>query len=252
MRLTILAGSAGLLMLALAAGAARAGDSASSNWTGSISAGADLTRGNSETMLYSGSFSVEKRTQVHEFKFTVEANYGESETTKSNGVKTTQANVNNAKAVAEYKWLFLRRTYLYLNTEINRDDIADIEYRLLVGPGLGYYLLKTDAHKLNSEAGVSYLHEKKSAADEDTLMARFAERYELAISKTSKLWEAAEYLVSFEGCEDYRFNCEVGIESVITEEWSLKLTLQDKYTSRPAAGKKQNDLTLKASISYKW
>ena len=85
---------------------------ASSNWTGSLSAGADLTRGNSETLLYNGSVTVEKRTEKHEFKVGLEANYGENETTQSNGVKTTSANVNNAKATAEYKWLFAGNAYL--------------------------------------------------------------------------------------------------------------------------------------------
>ena len=140
----------------------------------------------------------------------------------------------------------------YVKSEISHDDIADIEYRVLVGPGFGYYLLKSDAQNLNIEAGASYLHEKKSGIDDDKVMVRLAQRYELKIGKAAKLWESMEYMPSVEDYEDYLFNGEAGIESAITEQWSLKVTLQDKYTSRPAADKKQNDLTVKAAISYKW
>lgn len=254
MRSNMFSRLAGLVVVVGLAGviAAQAGDAASSNWTGSISAGADLTRGNSETLLYNGSVTVEKRTKFHEFKIGLEGNYGENETTQSNGVKITQANVNNARATAEYKWLFRGNAFLYVKGEISHDEIADIDVRVLVGPGLGYYVLRNDTQNLNVEAGASYLHERKGGTDDDRVLVRLAQRYELKIGKAAKFWEAVEYMPSVEDYEDFLFNGETGIESALTEQWSLKLTLLDKYSSRPAPGKKQNDLAVKTAISYKW
>ena len=45
---------------------------------------------------------------------------------------------------------------------------------------------------------------------------------------------------------------EAGIDTAISKHLSLRLVFQDMYASRPAAGKKQNDMRLMAGASYKF
>jgi hypothetical protein len=43
----------------------------------------------------------------------------------------------------------------------------------------------------------------------------------------------------------------VGIEAAMSERVSLRVVLQDKYDSTPAAGAKRNDLGLIAGLGFK-
>ena len=222
------------------------------SWSGSLSGGANITRGNSETMLYNGSALMEYKMTRHEFRIGAEVNYGENVVVQTNGARATQSNVDNAKCYAKYKWLFLGNAYLYGQFDLSRDDIAVIEYRLLVGPGLGFYLVKNDQNKLALEGGCSYLREKKSGIEDDKITLRLAQRYDLKLSETAKAWESIEYLPSFEDFADYLLNTEIGIETSISSAFSLKLTVQNKFNSRPAVEKKNSDLTAIASVNYKF
>jgi hypothetical protein len=45
---------------------------------------------------------------------------------------------------------------------------------------------------------------------------------------------------------------EAGIDTAISKHLSLRVVFQDMYASRPAAGKKQNDMRLMAGASYRF
>lgn len=233
------------------AGNALAAGEAKDAWETSVAVGANITRGNSETMLLNGSAVTERKGGVNECRFSVEGNYGETTVTQADGTEDTQANVQNAKGAATYRRLFNERLYGALNADLSHDDIADIEYRLIVGPALGYYFIKSDRNTLSSEAGVNYIQDKVAGDEDNRYALRLAERSEHKIGATSKVWQSAEYLPTVDDFSQYLLNAELGAEAAMTTKVSLRVVLQDKYNSEPGAGKDQNDLTLIAGVSYK-
>lgn len=50
----------------------------------------------------------------------------------------------------------------------------------------------------------------------------------------------------------YLFNFELGVDSAITKQVSLRAVLQDNYNSQPARGRKGNDVRLITGIAYKF
>lgn len=223
-------------------------------WKTTVAAGANVTRGNSETMLLNGAVISVFKQDRNEARVGVEANYGETQVTQGSGTnesKKTDTNVNNARAFGEYRRLLTERNYLYGNAELLQDDIADITYRLMVGPGVGRYFLMSDTQKLSGEAGVAYIKDKVGGKEDDRMVARLAERYEIKVSATASVWEQVEYLPSFEDFSQCLINAEVGAEAAMNARLSLRVVLQDKYNSDPAPGKDQNDLALIAGLSYK-
>jgi putative salt-induced outer membrane protein YdiY len=223
-------------------------------WKTTVAAGANVTRGNSETLLLNGSVVSVFKQEKNEARVGVEANYGETEVTEgtgTNATKRTDTNVNNARAFGEYRRLLTERNYAYGNAELMMDDVADIDYRLMVGPGVGRYFLMSDAQKLSGEAGVAYIQEKLAGIEDDRVALRLAERYDLKVSATASVWESVEYLPSFEDFGQYLLNAECGAEAAMNASLSLRVVLQDKYNSEPAPGKDQNDLRLIAGLSYK-
>lgn len=221
-------------------------------WGTTAAAGVNLSRGNTRNMLLNGSVISTYKHEKNEARLGVEANYGETEVTSTNDTKEMETNVQNSRALAEYRRLLNERTYGYVSAEIRSDDVADIDYRFMVGPGIGQYLLKSDLQTLGVELGASYVQEKLADKDADDYVAlRAAERYEFKVSQSSKVWESVEFLPAFEDFGRYLLNAEAGAEAAMNTRLSLRIVAQDKYNSDPAPGKKPNDFQLIGGITYK-
>jgi len=213
-----------------------------------LSAGVTLTDGNSETLQVNGSLVTEgEKPGLGSVRAGVEANYGED--TVGDVEETT---VNNAKAFANAKKSLCPRTFAYGDTVALQDDVADVTYRLTVGPGLGGYLVKNDRTALSVEAGPSYLWEEVADVRDDYWAIRFAERLDQMVGKGGKVWQSAEYLPKADDFDDYLLNTEVGAEAPMTERLGLRLVLQDKYDSTPAPEQEKNDVSLVSGLTLKW
>ena len=210
-----------------------------------LSAGVTLTEGNSETLQANVGLVTEgEKEGLGSVRAGIEANYGESTV---DGVKETT--VNNARAFAGVRKTITPRTFGALDGSILQDDIADIDYRATLGPGLGTYLVKKEKTSLSIEAGPAYIWEDVGGVREDYFAFRFAERLDYALSETAKIWQSLEYLPRSDDFGDYLLNAELGVEAAMTTRLNLRLVLQNKYDSTPGEDLEKNDLTLIAGIS---
>lgn len=219
----------------------------------SLTLGATLTDGNSETMVGNASLLTEgEKDRLGSVRAGIEANYGESTVRRREDGETErekETTVENARIFANARKTLGERTFAYLVGSVLYDDIAQIDYRAMLGPGLGVYLLKREATTLSIELGTSYIWEDVSDEREDYLAARLAQRFDYAINDRSRLWQAAEVLPKANEFDDYLLNAEAGIEAAVNSRMNLRLVLQDKYDSTPGEGLKKNDLTLIAGLS---
>ncbi len=220
-------------------------------------AGLTLTDGNSETLAANVGLKTEgEKEGLGSVLAGAEFNYGESTvkttTTDEAGVETVEESdektVENAKLFANVKKTLTPRTFAYLDGSALYDDVADIDYRATLGPGLGLYLVKNDQRQLSLEAGPTYLWEEVGGASNDYLALRFAERYVCQALKNAKLVQSLEYLPEAEDFDNYLLVGEIGVEAAMNERLNLRVVLQDKYDNIPAAGKERNDLSLIAGI----
>src|SRR5688572_9544014 len=102
-------------------------------WDLSVALGLTLTEGNSDSLLFSLISRADKKFDPHELHFGADLTYGETEDIK---------NSETARAFGQYNRLFTERWYGYARAEALHDDIADIDYRFTIGPGVGYYIIK--------------------------------------------------------------------------------------------------------------
>ena len=219
-----------------------------------LGAGATLTDGNSETMQANASLITEgEKEKLGSLRAGIEANYGETttKTTDEAGAVTesTDATIENVRIFAGAKKTLSPRTYGSVDASVLYDDIAGIDYRAMISPGLGLYLIKDESTSLSAEAGPAYIWEKVDGVTDDYLALRFGERLEYAFSKTAKVWQSAEYLPKADDFDDYLLSMEVGAESAMNSRLNLRLVLQNKYDSTPGEGREKNDLVLIGGIS---
>lgn len=236
------------VMAVLGGGLALCVEAATNTLETTLSAGATLTDGNSETQQGNLRLVTEgERIGLGSFKVGAEANYGE--TTSSEGEKDTT--VNNAKGFANVKKTITEKTFAYFDLTLNHDDIADLSYRLTAGPGAGLFLVKDDSQKLSVESGPTFVSEEKAGVQDEYLSLRVAENGEIRFPNKSKIWESIEYLPQIDDLNRYLLNAEIGAEAAVNNRMSLRLVLQDKYDSDPGADLESNDLSLIAGISLK-
>lgn len=214
---------------------------ADTRWKSTASAGLTLQKGNSDTLVATAQFLTEKKWLMNEISLGVNGTYGEDHGNQ---------NAGSAGAFGQYNRLFSERFFAYGRVDATHDSIADIDYRVSLSPGVGYYFIKDKKMSLSGEAGPGLVFEKLGGIERNYWTLRFAEKFDYQINERAKLWESLEFLPQVDDFGDFVVNAEVGIDTKITEAFSLRTYVVDVYRSEPAVGRKNNDVKLVAAVGY--
>jgi putative salt-induced outer membrane protein YdiY len=231
-------------------------------WQNTASAGLTLTRGNSQNMLFSADILTEKKTKENEYSFGAGVSYGNQSSPqtivilgKSANITTSKDTVNAYTAFGQWNHLFTDTFFGYVRADVLRDTIASIDYRVNLGPGVGYYLIKKDATTLAFEAGAGFENEhllNSAKAYQSFATVRLAERFEHKFNDRARLWQKVELLPDVGNFNNYVVNFEIGVEAAVSKSFSLKTYLDDTYNNVPATGRQKNDAKIVAGVSYKF
>jgi putative salt-induced outer membrane protein len=218
-------------------------------WSRSAFLGATITAGNSDSVLVTANVLAERKGGPNEYSLGLDGAYGELDSEK---------NVETLHGFAQYNRLFTERFYGYARVDGLHDAIADVEYRFTLGPGVGYYLIKTKddekktATSLNVEGGPAFITEKVGRDENNYFALRVAEKFEHKFSDTARVWEMVEFLPQIDDWNNFIINGEVGVEATLTSKLLVRLVVSDTYDNEPAPDRKKNDVKVVSSIGYKF
>ncbi|HEU6447222.1 MAG TPA: DUF481 domain-containing protein [Verrucomicrobiae bacterium] len=213
-------------------------------WDGSVSAGLTLTKGNSDTLLFTLKALADKKEPVNEYHLGADFTYGESDSKRT---------ADSVHGFAQWNHTFTDDFYGYARVEGLRDDIAGIKYRFTIGPGVGYYFIKDTQTTLAVEGGGSYVFQRLGTNDTSYMTLRLAQRFEHKFATHgARVWETVEILPQVDRIQNYLVNAEVGVEAAISKSFTLQVYVDDNYDSEPAPGRKKNDIKLVGAIAYKF
>ncbi|HEX5218526.1 MAG TPA: DUF481 domain-containing protein [Verrucomicrobiae bacterium] len=220
-------------------------------WETTAAAGLTITDGTKDTLLVTAGINASRKWEKDEFSLGVAGGYGQDD---NNPAKTNSANTEFISAFAQYNHLFTERFYGGIRLDFLYDGIANLDYRVTISPLAGYYFVKTTNHTFAVEVGPAAVTEKYQGESSDTYFGiRFAERSEHKISASTKIWQSVSYVPQVDRwAENYVVTAEAGIDTAITKKWSLRVVLQDVYTSEPGPGSEYNELRLIAGTAYKF
>lgn len=213
-------------------------------WDKAMLFGFNLSRGNSETVLLNIAANAKKETAQDLWDFGASYNYGEDKQKPEEQQKTR----NDVRANGSYNYLFTDRMFGGLGAKFLYDEIADVDYRVNADPTIGYYLLKDNTFKFRLEGGPSYTFEKVGGVSDDFFSPRVADRFDWAISCTSKVYQQAEIYFDISDSDNYIVNAEAGVEAALSTNLALVVAVRDSYDNLPAADKDKNDLAVISSI----
>lgn len=210
-------------------------------WEKSMSAGFNLTRGNTETMLLTLGLAARKEDKEGNiYDFAGAFNYGEDNAAEDEtGDKVTR---NDFRANGRYDRLLDDRWYVGIGSSFLNDELADLDYRFTIDPAPGYYFIKNDDYKLRFEAGPSYVFERSGGETNNYFAPRVADRFDWIISCTSKIYQKAEVLFDTEDSKNYIVNAEVGVEAALNASLALVFTVRNVMDNQPAPDREKNDL----------
>ena len=214
-------------------------------WDKTLLFGLNITGGNSNTSLVNGKVAVARDYESNIWNFSLGGAYSQQESKTSGEDETTQNNVN---AEGSYKRLFDEVYYGGFTTKFLYDEIADVDYRVTLKPGLGMFLVREDDVKLSVEGGPGYLFERVGEEDDNYFAPFVGNRLDWVITATSKLYETTEVIFDAEDSENYLVTAELGLEAAINGSLSLVFSVTDNYDGVPAPDKESNDVVVGSAL----
>lgn len=208
-------------------------------WDKSITAGYNYTDGNSKTASLNVNGKLARDFEGEAWRFEADYNYGNA---AADGDSSRELTKQNARALADYKHTLDTVFFAGGNTSYAWDEIANLDYRVIVSPSVGAYILKDDVTTLSGEIGPSYVWEELGGVGDNFAAARIADRFVWNMSKSAFFYQSAEYLIAYDNSEDYIVNAEIGVEAPLNATINLVVSVRDYYINQPAEGRKRNDV----------
>ena len=222
-------------------GGVAAGDAIPSGWEVTGAAGLSLAQGNADSLAYS--VQVLATYEGEHWEGLVGGDYFYSE---NEGDTST----DSLRIFGQGQRLLTDRLYLGLAASYLQDNVADIDYRIDVAAILGYHVIKTNRTKLSFEVGPGYAWEDQGGNTDNFATVRFAERFEHQLSGRSKVWQSAIVTPQIDDFNNFNLIAEVGIDTLLSDNWSLRTSVRYLYDNTPAAGSNSDDVTLTVGLAY--
>ena len=210
-------------------------------WTGQLSAGLTSTHGNTKAENQNLSFRAKKRTDID--RITVNADYvrGRQEDPSTGMTNTTE---DWWRTKAKYDYFINSKWYTYVDGRYERDAVAQLERRMVIGGGGGLQIIDTDRTQLSSELGLASLYEKfnnqTSSNSEISLQAGY--ELEHTISEGLQLFHDLTYYPSIEKFADYYLTTTAELRANFTARMFANVRAIFNYDATPAIGQGGTDI----------
>ncbi|MHC4645978.1 MAG: DUF481 domain-containing protein [Planctomycetota bacterium] len=209
-------------------------------WTGNIVAGYTSTHGNTNTDAINASVSLAKRTEKDRTQLSGDYAKGRQEDPDTGERKTTE---NWWRTRGKYDYFFSKKLYGYLDGRYEKDSIADLDRRVIVGGGGGYQWIESDDMNFSTELGLASVYEKyDDQSDSDTKTSVQAGYYfDKKLAKNVKFIHDLTYYPSTEKISDYYLSSTAEVRAHFTKNMFTNFKVIFNYDATPAIGKGGTD-----------
>jgi len=210
-------------------------------WTGAITAGAVLNRGNTESSSANVGADATRRTDKDRTSFGAGYYYANQ---RDNNTGKNSTSADSLFLKGKYDYFFSEKIYGYGIIKYEKDRIANLDMRLAPGVGLGYQWVETPDLKFNTEGGPTYVHEVYTDPDDtrDYMAARLAYHLDKTFNDHVKGFHNLEVIPSLEDIQAVLVDTDVGLRAAMTERMFLEAKAQLAYNSQPSEGREKKDL----------
>jgi putative salt-induced outer membrane protein YdiY len=206
-------------------------------WSLTLEAGTIYRQGNTDTWDADGRMELKRTTDMDLLRFWASGAYAEQ-----NDVR----NEAEAHAGAYYEYLFTKRLFAYADSEIEYDEFENLDMRLRLALGGGYYWIKHPDHELKTRAGLGYLHETyMNGIVNDDLAMDVGLDYRLDLTPWLQITHSMTYFPTFNSIRDYRLMTDTALLVPLanSDVWKFKIGARYEYDPIPPQGVEPLDET---------
>ncbi len=210
-------------------------------WTGSISGAVGLTTGNTEASSLSGSVSLSRRSEQD--RTTADADFAQvnQKDPDTGEGKTTE---NWWRLRGQYDYFFTKKLFGFVNGRYEKDDIARLERRFVVGGGAGYQWIENDITTFSTNLGLASVFEKyKFQGDTNnqlSLQAGYV--FSRQLWKNTKFLHDLTYYPSFEDFSDFFLTSTAELRTNLTKTMFANFKVIFNYDATPALDREKTDV----------
>jgi putative salt-induced outer membrane protein YdiY len=210
-------------------------------WSGSVTASATVTRGNSDTDKISLSMDMVRRAEKDRITFGGLYTYGRQEDALTGEMVATE---DSWSALLKYDYFFSKKTYGYMNTRAARDRIAELDLRLMAGGGAGYQWVESDSFNVSTEAGLAWLYEKYENVSDSAreVSARLAYHVDRKLNEKLGFFHDLEWYPALEDLGDYFLTTRAELRASLTKSMFASFKVVLDHDSTPAPGTHKTDV----------
>lgn len=218
-------------------------------WTGSVSAGFSSTHGNTTTEMVSANADLSKRTEKDRTQFSADYSRGEQEDPVTGQNVTIE---NWWRARGKYDYFLSKRTYAYLDGRYEKDDVALLDRRVIVGCGAGIQWIESDIMNFSTESGLAHLYEKYDSETDSKseLTTQLGYHFDRKLNSKAKFTHDLTYYPRIEKISDYFLTATAGIRADINASFFANFKTIFNYNVTPAAGAGRTDVKYFFGIGY--
>ncbi len=214
-------------------------------WSGRVNLGGFVTDGNTNKKALVVDGRTEARQKDNRYTFGGEFRFAED-----NG-ETTE---DEYEIYAQYDRFLTKQLFTGVRTEYESDDIDELDYRLSVGPFVGYQFYEKKTLNLSSRIGLEYITEEYANGDsEDETAFSWGVNYDQKIiDETLQLFYKHELSTPFDDTEGFLFDAETGVRFPIAKVLVGSAQVDFDWDNDPAPGVEEGDTKYSLKLGYEF
>jgi putative salt-induced outer membrane protein YdiY len=220
-------------------------------WTGDISAGITATRGNTVTDTSNLSVNLMRRTEKDRSLLSGYYIRGKQKDPVSGEDVITE---DNWWIRGKYDYFITKKFFVYGDGRYERDAIAKLDRRVIIGGGGGYQWIESDNTNFSTEAGLASLYEKytNNSDSKSDLSAQLGYHFDKKLHSQIKFLNDLTYYPSLEKLSDFFLTTTAEIRFSVTEQIFTNFKVIYNYNTTPAEGTGKTDVKYLLGVGLKF
>ena len=220
-------------------------------WTGDISIGVTSTHGNTKTEMISANANFSKRTEKDRTTVSTDYAKGEQEDPDTGEDVTIE---DWWRVKGKYDYFFSKKMYGYVDGRYEKDAVAELDRRTIVGVGSGYQWIESEDMNFSSEFGLASLYEKYDNQTDSNSEISFQVGYNFdkKLRKNIKFVHDLTYYPALDKFSDYYLTTTAGVRADFTETFFATAKAILNYDATPAIGAHKTDVKYFLGLGYRF
>jgi len=212
-------------------------------WGGFLDSGLSLARGNAESTNFTVGATATRITEKDKASAFLNSIYSSATT---NGVSLTTASAIHAGL--RYDFNLSDKTFAFAFTDFDHDRFQQLDLRNVLGGGIGYHLIKTEATNFDVFGGGSFNQEFFTTFTRRSAEVLAGESLDHKLSSAFSIRERLEFYPNLTDLGQYRMVFDTAAITKISKVFSWQVDVSDRYLSNPVNGLKSNDLLFTTGV----